>query len=55
LRFYSRGGGSEDRSVVVAQLLRLVCGFYATATPKSCVQKMAIGMQPWFCLHPLPD
>jgi hypothetical protein len=43
----------EDHRVLVAQFLRSVCGFKATAQPKSCGQKMASGMQPWFCLHPL--
>jgi hypothetical protein len=45
----------EDHRVLVAQFLRSVCGFKATAQPKSCGQKMASGMQPWFCLHPLPQ
>jgi hypothetical protein len=44
----------EDHRVLVAQFVRSVCGFKATAQPKSCDQKMASGMQPWFCLHPLP-
>jgi hypothetical protein len=45
----------EDHRVLVAQFARSVCGLRATAEPKSCVQKMAIAIQPWFCLHPLSD